>query len=129
MISRPRCGRRLLGLEKTEDKGTVLLVAGADLMDGTPIFDVKPYLPYADCHPNAAGGFAPDPGERLEVVFPAAALEKVPPDKREALRGVLENDPRPRYHSDPERLYAMSFASLTVRFRVAGGTLTVESVE
>ena len=120
---------RLLGLEKTEDKGTVLLVAGADLMDGTPIFDVKPYLPYADCHPGAAGGFAPDPGERLEVVFPAAALEKVPPDKREALRGVLENDPRPRYHSDPERLYAMSFASLTVRFRVAGGTLTVESVE
>lgn len=120
---------RLLGLEKTEDKGTVLLVAGADLMDGTPIFDVKPYLPYADCHPDAAGGFAPDPGERLEVVFPAAALEKVPPDKREALRGVLENDPRPRYHSDPGRLYAMSFASLTVRFRVAGGTLTVESVE
>ena len=120
---------RLLGLEKTEDKGTVLLVAGADLMDGTPIFDVKPYLPYADCRPDAAGGFAPDPGERLEVVFPAAALEKVPPDKREALRGVLENDPRPRYHSDPGRLYAMSFASLTVRFRVAGGTLTVESVE
>ena len=107
----------------------MLLVAGADLMDGTPIFDVKPYLPYADCHPDAAGGFAPDPGERLEVVFPAAALEKVPPDKREALRGVLENDPRPRYHSDPERVYAMSFASLTVRFRVAGGTLTVESVE
>ena len=120
---------RLLGVEKTPDKGAVLLVAGADLMDGTPIFDVKPYLPYADCHPDAAGGFAPDPGERLEVVFPAAALEKVPPDKREALRGVLENDPRPRYHSDPGRLYAMSFASLTVRFRVAGGTLTVESVE
>lgn len=120
---------RLLGLEKTEDKGTVLLVAGADLMDGTPIFDVKPYLPYADCRPDAVGGFAPDPGEKLEVVFPAAALEKVPPDKREALRGVLENDPRPRYHSDPGRLYAMSFASLTVRFRVAGGTLTVESVE
>jgi len=120
---------RLLGVEKTPDKGAVLLVAGADLMDGTPIFDVKPYLPYADCHPDAAGGFAPDPGERLEVVFPAAALEKVPPDKREALRGVLENDPRPRYHSDPGRLYAMSFASLTVRFRVAGGTLTVESAE
>jgi len=120
---------RLLGLEKTEDKGTVLLVAGADLMDGTPIFDVKPYLPYADCRPDASGGFAPDPGERLQVVIPAAALEKIPPDKREALRGVLENDPRPRYHSDAERLYAMSFASLTVRFRVAGGVLTVESVE
>ena len=120
---------RLLGLEKTREKGTVLLVAGADLMDGTPIFDIKPYLPYADCRPEATGGFAPDAPEKLKVVFPAAALETIPPDKRAALRGVLENDPRPRYHSDPERLYAMSFASLTVRFRVAGGTLTVESVE
>ena len=95
---------RLLGLEKTEDKGTALLVAGADLMDGTPIFDIKPYLPYADCRTEAC-------------------------DKREALRGVLSSDPRPRYHSDPERLYAMSFAGLTVRFRVKDGTLRVESVE
>ena len=120
---------RLLGLERTADRGTVLLVGGADLMDGTPIFDVKPYLPYADCRPDASGGFAPDAGEKLAVVIPDAALEKIPADKRQALRGVLENDPRPRYHSDPERLYAMSFAGLTVRFRVAGGTLTVESVE
>ena len=120
---------RLLGLEKTREKGTVLLVAGADLMDGTPIFDIKPYLPYADCRPEATGGFAPDAPEKLKVVFPAAALETIPPDKRAALRGVLENDPRPRYHSDPERLYAMSFAGLTVRFRVKDGTLRVESVE
>lgn len=120
---------RLLGLEKTADRGTVLLVAGADLMDGTPIFDVKPYLPYADCRPDASGGFAPDAGEKLAVVIPDAALEKIPADKRQALRGVLENDPRPRYHSDPERVYAMSFAGLTVRFRVDGGTLTVESAE
>ena len=120
---------RLLGLEKTREKGTVLLVAGADLMDGTPIFDIKPYLPYADCRPEATGGFAPDAPEKLKVVFPAAALETIPPDKREALHGVLENDPRPRYHSDPERLYAMSFAGLTVRFRVKDGTLRVESVE
>ena len=120
---------RLLGVEKTPDKGAVLLVAGADLMDGTPIFDVKPYLPYADCRPDAVGGFAPDPGERLTVVILDEALEKIPPDKREALRGVLENTPRPRSHSEPERRYAMNFASLTVRFRVAGGTLTVESVE
>ena len=120
---------RLLGLEKTREKGTVLLVAGADLMDGTPIFDIKPYLPYADCRPEATGGFAPDAPEKLKVVFPAAALETIPPDKRAALRGVLENDPRPRYHSDPERVYAMSFASLTVRFRVKDGTLRVESVE
>ena len=120
---------RLLGLEKTREKGTVLLVAGADLMDGTPIFDIKPYLPYADCRPEATGGFAPDAPEKLKVVFPAAALETIPPDKRAALRGALENDPRPRYHSDPERLYAMSFAGLTVRFRVKDGTLRVESVE
>ena len=120
---------RLLGLEKTREKGTVLLVAGADLMDGTPIFDIKPYLPYADCRPEATSGFAPDAPEKLKVVFPAAALETIPPDKREALRGVLENDPRPRYHSDPERLYAMSFAGLTVRFRVKDGTLRVENVE
>ena len=120
---------RLLGLEKTREKGTVLLVAGADLMDGTPIFDIKPYLPYADCRPEATGGFAPDAPEKLKVVFPAAALETIPPDKHAALRGVLENDPRPRYHSDPERLYAMSFAGLTVRFRVKDGTLRVESVE
>ena len=119
----------LARIEERPGLGTVLVVRGADLMDGTPIFDVKPYLPYADCRPDAAGGFAPDPGERLEVVFPAAALEKIPCDKREALRGVLENDPRPRYHSDPERLYAMSFAGLTVRFRVKDGTLRVESVE
>ena len=120
---------RLLGLEKTEDRGTVLLVAGADLMDGTPIFDIKPYLPYADCRPEATGGFAPDSGEKLKVVIPAAALERIPQERREALRGVLENDPRPRYQSDPERVYAMSFAGLTVRFRVDGDTLTVESVE
>lgn len=120
---------RLLGLEKTREKGTVLLVGGADLMDGTPIFDVKPYLPYADCRPEATGGFAPDAPEKLKVVFPAAALDKVPCEKRDALRGVLSSDPRPRYQSDPERLYAMSFAGLTVRFRVKDGTLRVESVE
>ena len=120
---------RLLGLEKMREKGTVLLVGGADLMDGTPIFDIKPYLPYADCRPEATGGFAPDAPEKLKVVFPTAALEKVPCEKRDALRGVLSSDPRPRYQSDPERLYAMSFAGLTVRFRVKDGTLRVESVE
>jgi tRNA-Thr(GGU) m(6)t(6)A37 methyltransferase TsaA len=120
---------RLLGLEKTEDKGTVLLVAGADLMDGTPIFDVKPYLPYADCHPDAAGGFAPDPGERLEVVFPAAALEKVPPDKREALRGVLENDPRPGYRADGDEEYGMKFSDFEVFFTVSNDTLTVTKIK
>ena len=120
---------RLLGVEKLEGKGTTLLVGGADLMDGTPIFDVKPYVPYADCRPEAAGGFAPDPGKTLEVVFRAAALEKIPEEKREALRGVLSNDPRPRYQDDPERVYAMSFAGLNVRFVVRENILTVTEVE
>ena len=120
---------RLLGVERVEGKGLTLLVAGADLMDGTPIFDVKPYLPYADAHPEAVGGFAPDPGETLEVVFEDAALEKVPEEKRAALRGVLANDPRPRYQDDPERVYAMSFSALNVRFRVDGRRLTVTEVE
>ena len=120
---------RLLGTEKCEGKGTTLLVAGADLMDGTPIFDIKPYVPYADCHPEAAGGFAPDAGETLRVEFEAAALEKIPEEKRAALRGVLANDPRPRYQDDPERVYAMSFSSLTVRFRVREKVLTVTEVE
>ena len=120
---------RLLGTEKIAGKGTTLLVAGADLMDGTPIFDVKPYVPYADAHPEAAGGFAPDPGRTLEVVFAPGQEEKVPAEKRAALRGVLANDPRPRYQDDPERVYAMSFAGLTVRFRTEGGTLSVTEVE
>ena len=120
---------RLLGLEKDAQKGTVLLVAGADLMDGTPIYDVKPYLPYADCHPDAASGFAPDPGARLAVVFAPGEEEKLPEDKRAALRGVLENDPRPRYQNDADRLYAMSFAGFAVRFRVEGEILTVSEAE
>ncbi len=120
---------RLLGLEKTEGRGTTLLVAGADLMDGTPIFDVKPYLPYADAHPEAAGGFAPDPGGTLNVVFAPGREERVPEEKRAALRGVLANDPRPRYQNDPERVYAMSFAGLSVRFRAEGDTLRVTEVE
>ena len=120
---------RLLGLEKREGKGTTLLIGGADLMDGTPIFDIKPYLPYADCRPEAAGGFAPDGGKTLKVVFETAALQRVPEDKRAALRGVLENDPRPRYQDDPARLYSLSFAGRTVRFRVEDGVLTVTEVE
>ena len=116
-------------LEKREGKGTTLLVAGADLMDGTPIFDVKPYLPYADCRPEASGGFAPDPGRTLELVIPPGEEEKIPPEKRAALRGVLSNDPRPRYQDDPARVYAMSFAGRNIRFRVENDTLTVTEVE
>ena len=120
---------KLLGVEKCEGKGTTLLVGGADLMDGTPIFDIKPYIPYADCHPDAASGFAPDAGKTLEVIFEPAALEQIPEEKRAALHGVLANDPRPRYQDDPARGYAMSFAGMTVRFRADGDKLTVTEVE
>ena len=109
--------------------GTVLVVQGADLMDGTPIFDIKPYIPYADCHPEASGGFAPDAGATLKVEIPAALLEIIPADKRTALRGVLANDPRPRYQHDAARVYTMDFAGLTVRFCVDGETLRVREIE
>ena len=120
---------RLLGVEQTKERGTVLRVAGADLMDGTPIYDVKPYLPYADAHPEALGGFAPDAGETLRVRFTPGTEEAVPAEKRAALRGVLENDPRPRYQDDPARVYGLAFAGLNVKFRVENGTLTVLGVE
>ena len=120
---------RLLGVEQDPALGPVLRVAGADLMDGTPIYDIKPYIPYADCKPEAAGGFAPDAGEKLRVVFAPGVEDAVPQEKRAALRGVLENDPRPRYQDDPARVYGMDFAGMNVKFRVENGVLTVESAE
>ena len=119
---------RLMGVEQDKELGCVLRVAGADLMDGTPIFDIKPYIPYADCHPDAASGFAPDSGETLEVVFAPGVEEKIPGEKREALTGVLENDPRTRYQNDPDRLYTMEFGGMEVRFSVSGSVLTVNDV-
>ncbi len=109
--------------------GPVLTVAGADLMDGTPIYDVKPYLPYTDSRPRAVGGFA----ERvldyaLEVDFPPELLERVPADKRDALLGLLEQDPRPAYIDDPDRRYGFNYLDFDVRFTVAGGRLTVMEV-
>ena len=118
---------KLLGIEPSAD-GPVLTVAGADLMDGTPIFDIKPYLPYADCIPDATGGFAPDSGAKLAVTIPETLLQKVPADKREALRGVLENDPRPRYQDDSARVYKLDFASLHVEFQVDGRDLRVTDI-
>lgn len=120
----------LAGIEETGDRGTVLRVRGADLMDGTPILDVKPYLPYADCRPEAAGGFASAPaGEVLAVECPQPLWEKVPPQRREALRAVLALDPRPRYQRDPARVYGFGFAGLEVRFSVEGETLRVLEIE
>ena len=124
-------GLSCVELERVEwdsPRGPVLHVLGHDLMSGTPIYDIKPYLPYADAHPDAREGFAGRPGA-LEVEFPAALLEMVPPERRAALTGVLAQDPRPHYHSDPERVYGMAFAGLEVKFTVAGETLTVTAVE
>ena len=115
--------------EERPGLGTVLIVRGADLMDGTPIFDVKPYVPYADCKPSARGGFAPDAGETLAVEIPSALEALVPAEKRAALRGVLANDPRPRYQHDEKRVYAMDFAGLTVKFSVKSGTVQVRDIE
>lgn len=120
---------KLLGLEQTADKGTVLKVAGADLMDGTPIFDIKPYIPYADCKTDALSGFAPDPGATLNVEMPEEIIKNFPQEKREALKAVLANDPRPRYQDDPERVYAMEFAGFDVKFSVNDGTLKVAEIE
>lgn len=116
---------RLLRVEKDEKNGVCLAVGGADLMNGTPIFDIKPYIPYADCRSDALAGFAPDSGALLEVKFEDGAEERLPPEKREAIAAVLANDPRPRYHNDPERVYAMEFAGQEIKFRVSGKKLTV----
>ena len=121
---------KLLGLEETELYGTVIHVAGADLMDGTPIFDIKPYIPYGDCHPDATGGCT-DTAEDflLNVVFPDELLTKLPENKRQAAIGVLSHDPRPSYQRNPERIYGLQFAGVDIRFRVLDKTLTVIDVK
>lgn len=120
----------LLKVERTADRGTVLHVAGADLMDGTPIFDIKPYIPYGDCRPEAVGGFADTAdGFLLKVDFPPALLAKLPEEKRKAAVGVLSHDPRPSYQRDPDRVYGFTFAGFNIRFTVAEDVLTVTAVE
>ena len=120
---------RLLEVRQDRALGPVLVVAGADLLDGTPIYDIKPYLPYADCKPDAVGGFAARPkGADLAVDCSPALLDRVPEDKRAALLAVLAQDPRPQYQDDPERVYGMAFAGLEVKFRVAGERLTVTEI-
>ena len=120
---------RLMEVRQDRELGPVLVVAGADLMDGTPIYDIKPYLPYADCKPDAAGGFAAIPkGADLKVDCPEELLAVVPEDKRAALLAVLAQDPRPRYQDDPARVYGMAFAGAEVKFRVEGERLTVVEI-
>ena len=120
---------RLLSVEDTQKFGAVIHVAGADLMDGTPIFDIKPYIPYGDCHTDAAGGFT-DTAEDflLEVDFPQHLLQIFPESKRLAAVEVLSHDPRPSYQKDPQRVYGLSFAGFDIRFRVTDNILHVVEV-
>lgn len=121
---------RLLGVEHTKEYGPVLHVGGADLMDGTPIFDIKPYIPYSDAKPDACGGFTDQAKDFLLTVdFPNALLDKLPEQKREAAIGVLSHDPRPSYQKDSERIYGLQFAGFNIRFRVQEKLLTVLEVE
>ena len=120
---------RLLGVEHTQEFGTVLHVGGADLMDGTPIFDIKPYIPYGDCHPDATGGFTDTAGEfLLNVNFPTELLQMLPSEKRDAAIGVLSHDPRPSYQRKPDRVYGLTFAGFDIRFKVSDDQLTVVEV-
>ena len=121
---------KLLGVELHTKDGPVIHVAGADLMDGTPILDIKPYLPYTDSHPDAVGGFAdPVRDYHLEVVFPDEWLAQVPQRLREPVLGLLAQDPRPSYQNDPERVYGVAFGGYDFRFRVHDGVLTICEVE
>ena len=117
---------RLEHIEFDAKLGPVLYVTGADLMDGTPIFDIKPYIAYTDSHPDAVSGFASTPAEYLlEVDFAEELLQKVPESQRESLIEVLAHDPRPQYHADPERVYGMEFGGMEVKFKVNHDWLTV----
>ena len=121
---------RLLSVEESADEGLVLIVEGADLLDGTPIYDVKPYLPFTDSHPDAIGGFADEVREYgLKVNCSLQLLDKIPENKREALITILENDPRPSYKDDGDHEYGMVYSDLDIFFKVEDGTLTVTRIE
>jgi tRNA-Thr(GGU) m(6)t(6)A37 methyltransferase TsaA len=120
---------KLEGIRREPGLGTVLEVSGADLMDGTPIYDIKPYLAYTDSHPEATGGFTDNSWHPVEVSFPEELLERIPVQRRQGLIGVLEQDPRPTYQKDSDRVYGMSFGGFNVKFTVKGGVLTVVDVE
>lgn len=120
---------KLIAVEHSEKDGDCLIVSGADLLDGTPIYDVKPYLPFADCHPDAVGGYADEHiDHRLEVIFPEELLNKLPAEKRESAIACLAEDPRPSYQEDDSRVYHMVFGENEISFTVSDKTLTVISV-
>ena len=119
---------RLINISPNTPEGPVLEVNGADLMDGTPIYDIKPYLPFTDSHPEAKGGFAQEQNEAIEpllVQLPESLEQSLSIEKLNALKGVLAADPRPHYQNDPDRIYAMEFADMEIKFRVIGHTLIV----
>ena len=121
---------RLTGIEQHATLGAVLHVTGADLMDGTPIYDIKPYLPYTDSHPDARSGFAPQAADTLlEVQCPQELLEVLPPALRQSLTALLAHDPRPQYQHDPGRLYGMEYGGCEIKFRVTGQTAVVERID
>lgn len=121
---------KILSIENRKDLGPVIHVAGADLLSGTPILDIKPYIPYADCHPEASGGFTDSAHDfLLEVQCPEHLLEIFPQDKRDALIGVLSHDPRPSYQKDCSRIYGLNFSGFNIRFRVEENKLIVLDIE
>ena len=121
---------RLTAIEQHATLGAVLHVTGADLMDGTPIYDIKPYLPYTDSHPDARSGFAPQAADTLlEVQCPQELLEVLPPALRQSLTALLAHDPRPQYQHDPGRLYGMEYGGCEIKFRVTGQTVVVERID
>ena len=120
---------RLERVEHDPENGPTLVISGADLMDGTPIYDIKPYIPYTDAHPDAAGGFAAEPDKTLAVVFPQDLLRQLPEKQHEAIIEILAQDPRPSYRPDGDREYGLFFAGSNIRFRVENGVLKVISVQ
>lgn len=121
---------RLEEVRKTENEGTVLIVSGVDMLDKTPIYDIKPYLPFSDIHPDAVGSYADEAFDyHVKVHFPEELLIRIPENRREALKACLREDPRPSYQEDPQRIYKMEFAGFDIHFTVAEGILTVVAVE
>ena len=121
---------RLESIEFDKKSGPILHISGADLMNGTPIFDIKPYLPYVDCHPDASNGFAGSVKDYvLQVEFPKELLDIIPKDKHDALLEVLSQDPRPSYQDDPKRIYGMSFADFNIKFKVSDNVLSVIGID
>ena len=120
---------KLLRVEERKDEGCILIVSGADLLDGTPILDIKPYIPFADCKPDATGGYASEhEHDKLQVAFPKPLLSVIAQDKREGLLECLADDPRPSYQDDPARVYGMRFGDYELKFTVENGILTVQNV-